>query len=59
LIRTRSRLFGNVADAMAGVPAAIVESQLGHFDKVHADYGKGVRAALAAKAKLSAQAAAE
>jgi catalase len=55
----KARLFGNLADAMAGVPGAIVERQLGHFDKLHPDYGKGVRVALAAKAKLSAQAAAE
>ncbi len=46
----KSRLFSNIAAAMGGVPDFIVERQLGHFDKVHADYGKGVRQALAAAA---------
>jgi catalase len=44
----RQRLFDNIAAAMAGVPEFIVERQLGHFDKVHPDYGNGVRAALKA-----------
>ncbi|MNF51336.1 Catalase [compost metagenome] len=44
----KQRLFGNIAAAMAGVPEFIVERQLGHFDKVHPDYGNGVRAALKA-----------
>jgi catalase len=42
----RARLFANVAEAMEGVPDAIVERQLGHFEKVHPDYAAGVRAAL-------------
>ncbi len=42
----KNRLYANVAAAMAGVPAAIVERQLALFDKVHPDYGAGVRAAL-------------
>jgi catalase len=46
----KSRLFSNIAAAMGGVPDFIVERQLAHFDKVHADYGKGVRQALAAAA---------
>jgi catalase len=47
----KQRLFNNIADAMGpDLPNEIVERQLGHFDKVHPDYGKGVRAALAAKA---------
>ncbi|HEY0282112.1 MAG TPA: catalase-related domain-containing protein, partial [Rhizomicrobium sp.] len=44
----KQRLFSNIADAMAGVPQAIVERQLALFDKVHPDYGAGVRAALKA-----------
>ncbi|MDH4554541.1 catalase [Pseudomonas sp. BN417] len=44
----KQRLFENIAAAMAGVPEFIVERQLGHFDKVHPDYGNGVRAALEA-----------
>jgi catalase len=47
----KARLFSNIADAMQGVPHFIVERQLGHFDKVHPDYGAGVRAALSVKAK--------
>ncbi|MND81909.1 Catalase [compost metagenome] len=44
----KQRLFDNIAAAMAGVPEFIVERQLGHFDRVHPDYGNGVRAALKA-----------
>ena len=43
----RDRLFMNIAEAMGGVPEEIIERQLGHFDKVHADYGAGVRHAIA------------
>jgi len=43
----RGRLFSNLAEAMDGVPAEIVERQLVHFDKVHAEYGAGVRQAIA------------
>jgi catalase len=42
----KKRLFSNIAEAMAGVPDVIVERQLALFDKVHPDYGAGVRAAL-------------
>ena len=42
----KQRLFSNIAAAMAGVPDLIVERQLALFDKVHPDYGAGVRAAL-------------
>lgn len=42
----KQRLFGNVAAAMQGVPDFIVERQLALFDKVHPDYGAGVRKAL-------------
>jgi catalase len=46
----KQRLFNNIADAMGpNLPKEIVERQLGHFEKVHPDYAKGVRAALAAK----------
>jgi catalase len=38
------------------LPDVIVERQLGHFDKVHPDYGAGVRAALASR-KSAKQAA--
>jgi catalase len=44
----KQRLFDNIAAAMAGVPEFIVERQLGHFDKVHPEYGNGVRVALKA-----------
>ena len=42
----KSRLFSNVAAAMAGVPVEIVNRQLALFGKVHPDYGNGVRQAL-------------
>lgn len=49
----KNRLCSNIADAMAGVPANIVERQCVHFDRAHPDYGKGVREAIAAKSKMS------
>jgi catalase len=52
----KQRLFGNIAGAMQGVPQFIVDRQLGHFDKVHPDYGAGVRKALAAQTKDDAEA---
>ena len=42
----KQRLYSNIAAAMQGVPEHIVERQLTHFEKVHADYAAGVRAAL-------------
>ena len=42
----KNRLFSNIAAAMDGVPGEIIERQLAHFDKVHPDYGNGVRKAL-------------
>ena len=41
---------------MYGVPDFIVERQLGHFDKVHADYGAGVRKAIEAQTRDDAEA---
>ena len=38
---------------MQGVPESIVNRQLGDFEKVHPDYAKGVRAALAKLAKAA------
>ncbi|WP_028034089.1 catalase KatA [Chelativorans sp. J32] len=42
----KARLFSNIAAAMTGVPGEIIERQLVHFDRIHPDYGDGVRAAL-------------
>jgi catalase len=42
----KNQLFGNVAAAMAGVPAQIVERQLGHFHQADPAYAVGVAAAL-------------
>lgn len=42
----KGRLFSNIAAAMGGVPGDIIERQLVLFDKVHPDYGQGVRQAL-------------
>ncbi|MGQ9367442.1 catalase [Azospirillum sp. ST 5-10] len=47
----KQRLFANIAAAMRGVPDLIVERQLALFDRVHPDYGDGVRAALATTAE--------
>ncbi|WP_279483638.1 catalase [Aureimonas sp. SK2] len=52
----KERLFKTIAGAMQGVPDFIVERQLGHFDKVHADYGAGIRRALAAQGRDDEQA---
>lgn len=45
----KHRLFSNIADAMEGVPAEIIERQMVHFGRVDAAYEAGVRAAIAAK----------
>ncbi len=42
----KRRLFANIAAAMQGVPAEIVARQVALFERVHPDYGAGVRAAL-------------
>ena len=50
----KQRLYQNIAEAMWGIPNDIAERQIGHFTKVHADYGAGVRAALATMTKAKA-----
>jgi catalase len=42
----RERFFGNLADAMQGVPEAIIQRQLVHFHKADPAYAAGVAAAL-------------
>ena len=42
----KSRLFSNVAEAMAGVSKEIIERQLEHFRKVDPAYAEGVKKAL-------------
>ncbi len=42
----RERLFSNIAASMQGVPDDIVRRQIGHFARVHSDYGAGVARAL-------------
>ena len=42
----KQRLFSNIAQAMQGVPPAIIDKQLVHFDKADPAYGNGVRKAL-------------
>lgn len=44
----QQRLGRNIAESMRGVPAFIVDRQLGHFDKADPAYGQVVRAALSA-----------
>ncbi|MBU2089701.1 MAG: catalase, partial [Alphaproteobacteria bacterium] len=43
----KQQLFSNIAAAMGGVPQAIIDRQLVHFDKADPAYGAGVRQALA------------
>ena len=42
----RNRLFQNIAEAMKGVPEQIIERQIDLFEKVHPEYGAGVRKAI-------------
>lgn len=42
----KARLFQNIAGSMQGVPQAIIDRQLAHFDKADPAYGAGVRKAL-------------
>ena len=42
----KKQLFQNIAEAMHGVPANIVERQLGHFAKADPAYAEGVRQAI-------------
>ncbi|MDF1654863.1 MAG: catalase [Coxiellaceae bacterium] len=42
----KQRLFGNIAAAMQGVPQAIVDRQLAHFEKIDPAYAAGVKDAL-------------
>lgn len=43
----KGRLFANIAAAMGDIPDEIAERQCALFDRVHPDYGAGVRAARA------------
>lgn len=45
----QQQLFNNIADAMQGVEAAIIERQLQHFHQADPAYAEGVRQALAAR----------
>jgi catalase len=45
----KRQLCGNIAAAMQGVPDAIVQRQLAHFEKADPAYAQGVRDALAAR----------
>jgi catalase len=42
----KQRLFQNIAASIGGVPQAIIDRQLAHFDKADPAYGAGVRRAL-------------
>lgn len=42
----KEQLFGNIAEAMDGVPRNIVDRQIALFQKVHPDYAAGVKKAL-------------
>ena len=43
----QQNLFDNIAGAIGGVDADIIQRQLAHFDRADPAYGDGVRAALA------------
>lgn len=47
----KSRLFGNIAAAMQGVPDDVADRQLEHFAKIDPAYAQGVKAAREALAK--------
>ncbi len=47
----RARLCSNIAETMGGVPQAIVDRQLAHFDQADPAYGAGVREALKVQAE--------
>ncbi|VVE19628.1 Catalase [Pandoraea pneumonica] len=47
----KSRLFGNIAAAMQGVPDDVADRQLEHFTKIDPAYAQGVKAAREALAK--------
>ncbi|MEE9426574.1 MAG: catalase-related domain-containing protein [Paracoccaceae bacterium] len=41
----QARLYMNTAEAMDGVPDKIIDTVLGHYDKISKAYGDGIRAA--------------
>ena len=45
-VSQKEQLFSNIAAAMDGVPANIVDRQIALFEQVHADYASGVKKAL-------------
>lgn len=49
----RARLFSNIADAMDGIPAQIMERQIVHFERADPAYGAGVRAELQRRGQLA------
>ena len=54
----QARLMDNIVEAMQGVPAEIVERQIGHFYKADPAYGRGVAQRTGLNiAKLAAEAA--
>jgi catalase len=48
----QNRLCAAIAAAMQDVPNAIIQRQLGHFDKADAAYGEGVRRLMATKPEV-------
>jgi catalase len=55
----RQRLYATIANLMVTVPADMIERQRALFDRVHPDYGAGVRPAVAAKTGSGTRAAAD
>ena len=50
----KAALMDNIAAAMAGVPEAIVQRQIGHFSKADRAYGQGIAERLGLATKLEA-----
>ncbi len=55
----RERLFANIAESMAGVPAEIIKRQIALFYKCDPEYGQGVAARLGLSGPETGRAAAE
>ena len=55
----QGRLMDNIAAAMQGVPAAILERQIAHFLRCDPDYGRGVAARVGLAESIPASVAAE
>jgi len=42
----RARLYQNTAESMVGVPGAIIDRALDHYNQITPEYAAGIRSAL-------------